>query len=107
MRQLSGGNQQKVVLAREFSRHPKLLIAGQPTRGLDIGAVEFVYERLLAHKRQGGATLLVSTELEEILSLSDRIGVMASGRLLGVLDREEATLDMLGLLMAGERGAAA
>ena len=79
MRQLSGGNQQKVVLAREFDRRPKLLIASQPTRGLDVGATEFVYRQLLDHRAAGGATLLISSELEEILSLADRIAVMVQG----------------------------
>jgi simple sugar transport system ATP-binding protein len=102
MRQLSGGNQQKVVLARELDRHPKLLIASQPTRGLDVGATEFVYRRLLDHRRNGGATLLISTELEEILSLADRIAVMVDGRFLRILDSGEVSLELLGLLMAGE-----
>jgi ABC-type uncharacterized transport system ATPase subunit len=102
MRQLSGGNQQKVVLARELDRHPKLLIASQPTRGLDVGATEFVYRKLLDHRRNGGATLLISTELEEILSLSDRIAVMVDGRFLRILDSSEVTPELLGLLMAGE-----
>jgi simple sugar transport system ATP-binding protein len=102
MRQLSGGNQQKVVLARELDRRPKLLIASQPTRGLDVGATEFVYRRLLDHRAAGGATLLISTELEEILSLSDRIAVMVKGRFLRILDADEVTLELLGLLMAGE-----
>jgi simple sugar transport system ATP-binding protein len=102
MRQLSGGNQQKTVLARELHRSPRLLIACQPTRGLDVGAMEYVYGRLLSHKRSGGATLLISTELDEILSLSDRIAVLVGGRLLRILDRDEADPEVLGLLMAGE-----
>jgi simple sugar transport system ATP-binding protein len=102
MRQLSGGNQQKAVLARELDRHPKLLVAAQPTRGLDVGATEFVYRKLLEHREAGGATLLISTELEEILSLSDRIAVMVSGRFVRILEAAEADLDRLGLLMAGE-----
>jgi simple sugar transport system ATP-binding protein len=102
MRQLSGGNQQKAVLAREMSRNPRLLIAAQPTRGLDVGAMEFVYRRLLAHREEGGATLLISTELDEVLSLSDRIAVMVNGRFLRILDAAEVTPELLGLLMAGE-----
>jgi simple sugar transport system ATP-binding protein len=102
LRQLSGGNQQKVVLARELGRRPKLLIAAQPTRGLDVGATEFVYRKLLEHREAGGAILLISTELDEILSLADRIAVMVNGRFLRVLESSEVTVDGLGLLMAGE-----
>jgi ABC-type uncharacterized transport system ATPase subunit len=102
MRQLSGGNQQKTVLAREFTRSPKLLIASQPTRGLDVGAMEYVYQRLLEHKKGGGATLLISTELDEILSLSDRIAVIVEGRFLRILDADDVDPEVLGLLMAGE-----
>ena len=107
MSQLSGGNQQKAVLARELHREPKLLIAAQPTRGLDVGAIEFVYEQLLAHRARGGATLLISIELDEVLSLSDRIAVMFGGRFLRVLEAAEADPELLGLLMAGTEGAAA
>lgn len=99
---LSGGNQQKVVLARELSRDPRLLIAAQPTRGLDVGAMEFVYTQLAEFKRRGGATLLISTELEEVLSLSDRIAVMVDGRFVSVLNADEADLDVLGMLLGGE-----
>jgi general nucleoside transport system ATP-binding protein len=102
LRQLSGGNQQKVVLARELAREPRLLIAAQPTRGLDVGAMEFVYTQLARFKRRGGATLLISTELEEVLSLSDRIAVMVGGRLVGVLDADQADLNVIGMLMGGE-----
>jgi ABC-type uncharacterized transport system ATPase subunit len=102
IRQLSGGNQQKAVLARELSRSPRLLIAAQPTRGLDVGAIEQVYARLLSHKRAGGATLLISSELEELLSLSDRIAVMVGGRFLRVLDPAATDMETLGLLMGGE-----
>jgi general nucleoside transport system ATP-binding protein len=101
LRQLSGGNQQKVVVARELARNPQLLIAAQPTRGLDVGAMEFVYERLAAFKRAGGATLLISTELEEVLSLSDRIAVIVGGRFVRTMQPEEATLEIIGMLMAG------
>jgi simple sugar transport system ATP-binding protein len=104
MRQLSGGNQQKVVLAREMDRRPKLLIAAQPTRGLDVGAVEFVYQRLFEHKARGGGVLLISTELEEVLSLSDRIAVIAGGRILGNFDADNADVETIGLLMGHEAG---
>lgn len=101
MRQLSGGNQQKVVLAREMHRDPGLLIAAQPTRGLDVGAIEFVYRRLLEHRERGGATLLVSTELDEILSLADRIAVLVSGRFVALLENRDIDIQELGLLMGG------
>src|SRR4026209_2846411 len=80
---LSGGNQQKVILAREIDRDPKVLIAAQPTRGLDVGAIEFVHRRLIKERDEGRAVLLVSLELEEILSLSDRILVMFEGEIVG------------------------
>jgi general nucleoside transport system ATP-binding protein len=101
--QVSGGNQQKVVLARELGRRPRLLIACQPTRGLDVGAAEFIYERLARYKRAGGAILLISTELDEVLSLADRIAVMVSGRFPRVLGANEANAELLGMLMGGER----
>ena len=103
--QLSGGNQQKTVLAREMDRRPSVLVAAQPTRGLDVGAVEFVYRQINEHKRSGGATLLISTELDEAFTLADRIAVMFEGRLLRILDAEEATVEQVGLLMAGEETA--
>lgn len=103
MRQLSGGNQQKTVLARELNRSPQLLIASQPTRGLDVGAMEFVYQRMLQHKESGGGTLLISTELDEILSLSDRIAVIIGGRFVRILDAAQVDPELLGLLMAGEK----
>jgi simple sugar transport system ATP-binding protein len=101
-RTLSGGNQQKVILARELSRSPKLVIAFQPTRGLDVGAMEFVYRKLNQAKLAGAAVLLISFELDEILSLADRFAVMAGGRFLATLDAEEADLERVGLLMGGE-----
>jgi simple sugar transport system ATP-binding protein len=104
MAELSGGNQQKVVLARELSRHPRVVIASQPTRGLDVGAMEFVYRKLAEAKRNGAAILLLSIELDEVLSLSDRIAVMAGGAFLRILDAEEADAETVGLLMAGEKG---
>jgi simple sugar transport system ATP-binding protein len=98
---LSGGNQQKVVVAREIDMDPDVLIAAQPTRGLDVGAIEFVHERLLHERGSQKAVLLVSFELDEILSLSDRIAVMYEGRIVDVLDAAEASEDVLGLLMSG------
>ncbi len=98
---LSGGNQQKVIVARELSRPVKLLIAAQPTRGLDVGSIEFIHSEIVKMRDQGAAVLLVSAELDEIMALSDRIAVMFEGRAVAVLDREEATREQLGLLMAG------
>ncbi|KLU60144.1 ribose import ATP-binding protein RbsA [Peptococcaceae bacterium CEB3] len=98
---LSGGNQQKVILAREVSRDPELLIAAQPTRGLDVGAIQFIHDKLLDLRREGKAVLLVSLELEEIMSLSDRIGVIHDGRLMAILPGGHVTREQLGLLMTG------
>ena len=100
---LSGGNQQKLVMARELSMNPKLFLAVQPTRGLDVGAAEYVHSRLLEARDQGMAILLVSTELEEILTLSDRIVVMFEGEIMGTLSAEDASREKLGLMMAGAR----
>ena len=100
---LSGGNIQKLILARELSRQPKVLIAAQPTRGLDIGATEYVHHRLIEQRSEGTATLLISEDLDEILALSDRIAVIYEGQIMNVVNREEATAEGLGLLMAGVR----
>ena len=97
----SGGNAQKIVLARELERSPNLLIIGQPTRGVDIGAIEFIHRQMIAMRDQGKAILLVSVELEEIMSLSDRILVMCGGRITGQRKAGEADENELGLLMAG------
>jgi ABC-type uncharacterized transport system ATPase subunit len=97
----SGGNQQKIVLARELDRNPDLLLVGQPTRGVDIGAIEFIHRRLVALRDAGKALLLVSVELDEILALADRILVMHDGRIVGDVPRAEATERTLGLMMAG------
>ncbi len=97
----SGGNQQKIVLAREIERNPDLLLVGQPTRGVDIGAIEFIHKQIIDLRDQGKAILLVSVELEEILSLSDRIAVMFDGRIMGERLPEETNETELGLLMAG------
>jgi len=100
---LSGGNQQKVIVAREFSRPIKLLIASQPTRGLDIGSIEYIHSRILQKRDEGCAVLLVSPELDEIMSLSDRIVVIFEGNILASMPAEKATKERLGLLMAGIR----
>ncbi len=103
----SGGNQQKIVLAREIERNPDLLLVGQPTRGVDIGAIEFIHQRLIKLRDAGKAILLVSVELDEILSLSDRIAVMFDGRIMGERLPDETDARELGLLMAGVTGKAA
>jgi len=100
---LSGGNIQKMVLAREISRNPRVIIAAQPTRGLDIGATEYVREQLLEQRRRGVAIMLISEDLDEILALSDRIAVIYEGQIMDILPRENATPERLGLLMAGVR----
>ena len=97
----SGGNQQKIVLAREIERQPKVLLVGQPTRGVDIGAIEFIHRRLIALRDAGVAILLVSVELEEILALSDRVFVMCGGRITGERRPQAVDERELGLLMAG------
>ncbi|MCE2482142.1 MAG: ABC transporter ATP-binding protein [Alphaproteobacteria bacterium] len=102
----SGGNQQKIVLAREMDTDPDLLLVGQPTRGVDIGAIEFIHRRLIAMRDAGKAILLVSVELDEIMSLADRILVMFDGEIVGEVAQERANEKMLGLMMAGERVAA-
>jgi ABC-type uncharacterized transport system ATPase subunit len=98
---LSGGNQQKVIVAREFSRPIKLLIAAQPTRGLDVGSIEYIHNRLIEKRDEGCAILLVSTELDEILQLSDRIAVMYRGRIVATVNAAEVTKEQIGLYMAG------
>jgi general nucleoside transport system ATP-binding protein len=102
MRQLSGGNQQRVVVARELSRAPKVVVAAQPTRGLDVGAIEYVTEQLRSMRAAGVGVLLISTELEEVLALSDRVAVIFRGRILGVMDRSEVDVERLGLMMGGQ-----
>ena len=98
---LSGGNQQKVIVAREFSRPVKLVIASQPTRGLDVGSIEYIHQRILQKRGEGTAVLLVSPELDEIIALSDRIAVMYRGRIMDVVPGIGVNRDYLGLLMAG------
>ncbi len=98
---LSGGNQQKVIVARELSRPVRLLIAAQPTRGLDVGSIEYIHRQMIRQRDEGCAVLLVSSELDEILALSDRVAVIYKGRFMGVLPIKEADKERLGLLMAG------
>ncbi len=98
---LSGGNQQKVIVAREFSRPIQVLIASQPTRGLDVGSIEYIHNRIIAKRDEGTAVLVVSSELDEIMALSDRIAVMYRGRIVEIVEAAKATKEYLGLLMAG------
>jgi simple sugar transport system ATP-binding protein len=98
---LSGGNQQKVIVAREFSRPISLLVASQPTRGLDVGSIEYIHRRIVQKRDEGTAVLIVSPELDEVLALADRIIVMYRGRIVGVVPAAEATREGIGLLMAG------
>jgi ABC-type uncharacterized transport system ATPase subunit len=98
---LSGGNQQKVIVARELSRPIRLLVAAQPTRGLDVGSIEYIHQQILEKRSQGVAVLLASTELDEILQLSDRVAVMYRGQIVAIVPAAEATKDYIGLLMAG------
>lgn len=100
---LSGGNQQKLIVAREFSRPIQLLIAAQPTRGLDVGSIEYIHGRIIQKRDEGTAVLVVSTELDEILGLSDRIAVMYEGQIVDILPAEGTTKEQLGLLMAGAK----
>ena len=97
----SGGNQQKIILTRELNKDPKVLLVGQPTRGVDIGAIEFIHQRIIDMRDKGVAVLLVSVELDEILSLADRIVVMFDGELVGERVNENVTDREIGLLMAG------
>jgi len=98
---LSGGNQQKVIVAREFSRPIKFLVASQPTRGLDVGSIEYIHNRLVEKRDDGCAVLLVSTELDEIMQLSDRIAIIFGGKIIKILPAEGVSKQEIGLLMAG------
>jgi simple sugar transport system ATP-binding protein len=98
---LSGGNIQKLIMARELTRNPGVLICAQPTRGVDIGASEYIHQRLLDQRDKGTAILLISEDLDELLALSDRVAVIYEGKIMATLDRKDATVDQLGLLMAG------
>jgi simple sugar transport system ATP-binding protein len=98
---LSGGNQQKVVVARELEGGPRVLVASQPTRGVDVGSIEFIHRQLVERRDAGLAVLLVSSELDEVLSLADRVAVMYRGRIVGVVETERADRERIGLMMAG------
>lgn len=103
-RSLSGGNQQKGVIGREMEREPKLLIAVQPTRGLDVGSIEYIHSRLIEHRDKGYAVLLVSLELDEVMNVSDRIAVVNNGQLIGIVNAKETNENEIGLMMAGIEG---
>ena len=102
-RSMSGGNQQKAIIAREIDKHPRLLIAVQPTRGLDVGAIEYIHKQIVAQRDAGKAVLLVSLELDEVMTVSDRILVMYEGEIVGQLDPKTTTVEELGLYMAGAK----
>lgn len=101
VKSLSGGNIQKLILARELSRNPRVLVAAQPTRGVDIGATEYIHQRLIAQREAGTATLLISEDLDEVQNLADRIAVIYEGQIMGIVNRGEASVKELGLMMAG------
>lgn len=103
-RSLSGGNQQKAVIGREMERQPKLLIAVQPTRGLDVGSIEYIHKRLIEHRDDGYAVLLISLELDEVMNVSDRIAVVNNGQLIGVVEANTTSENEIGLMMAGVKG---
>jgi simple sugar transport system ATP-binding protein len=104
IRTLSGGNMQKVILARVIERHPKVIVVAQPTRGLDVGATEYVRGKLLEQRDKGAAILLISEDLDEILALSDRIAVIYEGEIMDIIPAGQADTEQLGLLMSGVRG---
>jgi len=103
VRNMSGGNQQKLIIARELDKDPDIVIAVQPTRGLDIGATEYIHKQLIAQRDHGKAVLLVSLELDEVMDVSDRILVIYEGEIVGDLDPKEITVEELGLYMAGSK----
>ena len=103
VRSMSGGNQQKAIIAREIDKDPKLLVAVQPTRGLDVGAIEYIHKQIVDERDRGKAVLLVSLELDEVMNLSDRILVMYEGEIVGEFDPKTTTVQELGLYMAGAR----
>jgi simple sugar transport system ATP-binding protein len=105
-RSLSGGNKQKVITARELSRGARLLVASQPTRGIDVGSIEFVHQQIVGQRDNGVAVLLISAELDEILSLSDRIGVIFKGRLVAIADAADLDRAAIGRLMTAGTDAA-
>ena len=102
-RSMSGGNQQKAIIAREIDKNPELLIAVQPTRGLDVGAIEYIHKQIVSQRDSGKGVLLVSLELDEVMALSDRILVMYEGEIVGELDPKTTTVEELGLYMAGAK----
>jgi simple sugar transport system ATP-binding protein len=106
-RALSGGNQQKIVIAREMGHGFRVLLAAQPTRGVDVGAIEFIHRQLREARSAGKAILLVSSELTEVLALADRVAVLFRGRIVALLPRSEASAEVLGPYMTGATGAAA
>jgi general nucleoside transport system ATP-binding protein len=102
-RSMSGGNQQKAIIAREIDKNPDILIAVQPTRGLDVGAIEFIHKQIIDQRDNGRAVLLISLELDEVMNLSDRILVIYEGELVADLDPKKVTIQELGLYMAGSK----
>ena len=100
---MSGGNQQKAIIAREIDRQPEVLVAVQPTRGLDVGAIEYIHKQLVAQRDAGKAVLLVSLEMDEVLDVSDRILVMYEGEIVGELDPKKTNPEEMGLYMAGAK----
>ena len=100
-RSLSGGNQQKAIIGREIESNPDFLIAVQPTRGLDVGSIEYIHKRLVEQRDNGKAVLLVSLELDEVLNVSDRIAVVNNGELVGIVNADETNENEIGLMMAG------
>ena len=102
-RAMSGGNQQKAIIAREIDKQPEVLVAVQPTRGLDVGAIEYIHKQLVAQRDAGKAVLLISLELEEVMNVADRILVMYEGEIVGELDPKQTTPEELGLYMAGAK----
>ena len=103
VRSMSGGNQQKAIIAREIDKDPKLLVAVQPTRGLDVGAIEYIHKQIVDERDRGKAVLLISLELDEVMNLSDRILVMYEGEIVGEFDPKQTTVQELGLYMAGAK----
>jgi ABC-type uncharacterized transport system ATPase subunit len=102
VRSMSGGNLQKVVLGRELSRNPKVIIVHNPTRGLDIGATEYIHKQLIKQRENGVGVLLLSLDLDEILSISDRIGIIYEGKIMTIVEKQNADVDQIGLLMGGK-----
>ena len=100
---MSGGNQQKAIIAREIDREKPLIVAVQPTRGLDVGAIEYIHKQIVAHRDSGKGVLLVSLELDEVMALADRILVMFEGEIVGELDPKTTTAEQLGLYMSGAK----